>query len=136
MFGRVVVAKPKSSRSASIESFVVCQGFRAPNGFMPSFEAPNYLFQGGNAVAPANEATAAAPSGSVQSVMVPFLACGDLCGWDARMRIPAEASAVSGGAGAFPENALDDQMQRATGGTTTTPAGFANYLSLVSFKSG
>lgn len=39
-FPRVAVAKPKSSRSSSIESFVVCQGFAPPPGFVPTMLSP------------------------------------------------------------------------------------------------
>lgn len=34
-FDSVAVAKPKSSRVASKESFVVCQGYRPPPGYVP-----------------------------------------------------------------------------------------------------
>ncbi|KAG6038342.1 hypothetical protein E4U41_004315, partial [Claviceps citrina] len=39
-FGRVVVAKPRSSRASSIEAFIVCLDFRPPAGFSASLEAP------------------------------------------------------------------------------------------------
>jgi tRNA (cytidine32/guanosine34-2'-O)-methyltransferase len=35
-FEEVTVAKPKSSRNSSIESFVVCRRYRPPPGFQPS----------------------------------------------------------------------------------------------------
>jgi len=38
-FSQVVVAKPKSSRNSSTESFVVCQNFDPPSGFVPSFKS-------------------------------------------------------------------------------------------------
>ena len=34
-FSEVTCAKPKSSRNSSIEAFVVCQGYRPPEGFEP-----------------------------------------------------------------------------------------------------
>jgi tRNA (cytidine32/guanosine34-2'-O)-methyltransferase len=40
MFGRVTVAKPRSSRASSIEAFVVCEDFRPPEGFRASLESP------------------------------------------------------------------------------------------------
>jgi hypothetical protein len=37
-FREVTVAKPRSSRNSSIESFVVCRDFQPPEGFKPSME--------------------------------------------------------------------------------------------------
>lgn len=37
-FGRVTCAKPKASRNSSFESFVVCQDFHLPEGYVPSME--------------------------------------------------------------------------------------------------
>ena len=34
-YTEVTCAKPKSSRNSSIEAFVVCQGYRPPEGFEP-----------------------------------------------------------------------------------------------------
>ena len=39
-FDQVSCCKPKSSRNSSIEAFVVCQGFRLPEGFTPSMKRP------------------------------------------------------------------------------------------------
>ncbi|KPA74931.1 putative FtsJ-like methyltransferase [Leptomonas pyrrhocoris] len=36
-FDQVRVVKPKSSRNASMESFLLCQGFRLPPGYVPRF---------------------------------------------------------------------------------------------------
>jgi tRNA (cytidine32/guanosine34-2'-O)-methyltransferase len=40
MFEKVTVAKPRSSRASSIEAFVVCEGFRPPEGFKASLDHP------------------------------------------------------------------------------------------------
>ncbi|KAL0256696.1 tRNA (uridine-2'-O-)-methyltransferase trm7 [Diplodia seriata] len=40
VFARVRVAKPRSSRASSIEAFVVCEGFRPPDGFHASLDDP------------------------------------------------------------------------------------------------
>lgn len=40
LFERVVVAKPRSSRSSSIEAFVVCRGYSPPEGFEASMLTP------------------------------------------------------------------------------------------------
>ncbi len=38
-FDEVTIAKPRSSRSSSSESFVVCRRLRFPSGFKPSMTA-------------------------------------------------------------------------------------------------
>ncbi|DBA04528.1 TPA: hypothetical protein N0F65_011076 [Lagenidium giganteum] len=37
-FGNVTCAKPKASRNSSFESFVVCQDFQLPDGFVPNMD--------------------------------------------------------------------------------------------------
>ena len=44
-FRRVSVAKPKSSRNSSIESFVVCEDFAPPAGYEPDMDAPSRVRQ-------------------------------------------------------------------------------------------
>ncbi|GIQ88250.1 tRNA (cytidine(32)/guanosine(34)-2-O)-methyltransferase, Trm7, partial [Kipferlia bialata] len=61
-FSHVTLAKPSSSRNASLESFVVCKGYRPPTGFVPTM--PLSLAPG--------------PPG-----VVSFVAVGDLDGLDA-----------------------------------------------------
>jgi tRNA (cytidine32/guanosine34-2'-O)-methyltransferase len=75
LFRDVTVAKPKSSRNSSIESFVVCQNYSPPEGLNPStiqqlLEVGDYL----------SVVTQEMSQEIRQSV--PFLACGDLRGWD------------------------------------------------------
>ena len=41
-FKRVIVAKPKSSRNASLEAFVVCQDYSPPAGYVPSMDPPAF----------------------------------------------------------------------------------------------
>lgn len=70
-FERVSCSKPQSSRAQSNEAFVVCQGFKLPEDYTPvmtSYLLPNYGLQADDAHDP---------------VLVPFLACGDLSGFDA-----------------------------------------------------
>lgn len=40
LFERVTIAKPRSSRSSSIEAFVVCHGYAPPEGFEASMLTP------------------------------------------------------------------------------------------------
>ena len=74
-FEFVTIAKPKSSRNSSIESFVVCQKFRMPQGYQPQMIPPmlmqGYTQQNTLVGTKANRA------------IVPFIAAGDLSGLDA-----------------------------------------------------
>lgn len=74
-FPHVTVAKPKSSRNSSIEAFVVCQHYTQPEGFCP--EDLQRLMQG------ASHSYFTDQSETSRRLIVPFLACGDLSGWDA-----------------------------------------------------
>lgn len=78
MFTSVVVAKPKSSRNSSIESFVVCQDFQPPEGYVPDMLSPRLDFRYGEEN----------PLLGINSVVVPFVACGDLSGYDADKSYP------------------------------------------------
>ncbi|KAF2439391.1 uridine-2'-O--methyltransferas-like protein TRM7 [Karstenula rhodostoma CBS 690.94] len=107
VFARVRVAKPRSSRASSIEAFVVCEGFRPPEGFKPSLEKP--LGAGTTLPVPDGTPGATQPSRVVRADGVveidlgdeseeegveegveeggarwiaPFLACGDLSAYD------------------------------------------------------
>lgn len=75
-FPDVTVAKPKSSRNSSIEAFVVCRRYSPPPGFEPA--QLRALLQGAwQAYGPE------AQHSPLMRQLVPFLACGDLDGWDA-----------------------------------------------------
>eukprot|EP00163_Fabomonas_tropica_P016621 TRINITY_DN29731_c0_g1_i1.p1 TRINITY_DN29731_c0_g1~~TRINITY_DN29731_c0_g1_i1.p1 ORF type:complete len:294 (+),score=58.87 TRINITY_DN29731_c0_g1_i1:223-1104(+) len=82
-FPEVSIAKPKSSRNSSIEAFVVCQGYNPPEGYVPTLYNPMLDHQYG----PANELT------GINRVIVPFVACGDLSGFDSDMSYPLEEGA-------------------------------------------
>ncbi|ORZ30395.1 FtsJ-like methyltransferase-domain-containing protein [Catenaria anguillulae PL171] len=74
-FTSVTCAKPRSSRNSSIEAFIVCQNYTPPEGYVPSMANPlldlDYDALGVNAL-----------TGPARFI-VPFVACGDLSGWDA-----------------------------------------------------
>eukprot|EP01114_Cavostelium_apophysatum_P021270 TRINITY_DN7376_c0_g1_i1.p1 TRINITY_DN7376_c0_g1~~TRINITY_DN7376_c0_g1_i1.p1 ORF type:complete len:302 (+),score=75.15 TRINITY_DN7376_c0_g1_i1:47-952(+) len=74
-FPFVTVVKPKSSRNSSIEAFVLCQNYRPPEGYVPTMINPmldkHY-----------DEST---PMVGPNSIIVPFIACGDLSGYDSDM---------------------------------------------------
>ncbi|KAG8340968.1 putative FtsJ like methyltransferase [Trypanosoma vivax] len=101
-FRHVAVAKPRSSRNASMEAFMVCQDYQPPASYRPSFKSP--LTDFGSCFTPeaplppalneerksclmSEETQVVSVEGepSVNTVVVPFLACGDLSGYDADM---------------------------------------------------
>ncbi|RYG68934.1 RlmE family RNA methyltransferase [archaeon] len=79
-FREVTVAKPKSSRNSSIESFVVCQDYQPPRDFVPDMSRGlmSYKYGADNELMGHN------------ALMVPFVACGDLSGFDSDMSYPLE----------------------------------------------
>ncbi|CAM9867108.1 unnamed protein product [Ectocarpus fasciculatus] len=79
-FAEVTVAKPKSSRNSSIESFVVCRNYSPPPGFVPSMDRllQSHMYNASNDMM--------GPS----SLVVPFVACGDLNGYDADKSYPLQ----------------------------------------------
>jgi len=73
-FADVYCAKPKSSRNTSVEAFVVARGFRPP----ADLDTTRFttLRVGG-------ESDDGLTRGGSERLVVPFVACGDLCGYDA-----------------------------------------------------
>ena len=69
-FEHVWVAKPRSSRNSSTEAFVVCKGFKLPEGYTPRLSHNEELMT---------------LLTSQERKIVPFVACGDLSGYDADM---------------------------------------------------
>ncbi|KAJ2741508.1 tRNA (uridine-2'-O-)-methyltransferase trm7 [Coemansia sp. BCRC 34490] len=80
-FTSVHVAKPRSSRNSSIEAFVVCQGYSPPDDYVPSMANP--LLD-----VPYDSANPIVGSGRA---IVPFVACGDLRGFDSDMTYSLDA---------------------------------------------
>jgi tRNA (cytidine32/guanosine34-2'-O)-methyltransferase len=77
-FPSVVCAKPKSSRNTSVEAFVVCRGFAPPDKLSVSDIAGLSTWQ-----YPSVELGL-----SLGRTVVPFVACGDLGGYDADANYP------------------------------------------------
>jgi len=114
-FKEVTVAKPKSSRNSSIESFVVCRHYSPPVGFnanMDSFlmdakytapDANNHFVQ----VIPSeigdgtfSEKIVVADQtlelAGPNALVIPFVACGDLSGFDADRSYPLRLKGKGG----------------------------------------
>jgi tRNA (cytidine32/guanosine34-2'-O)-methyltransferase len=74
MFGEVTFCKPSSSRASSYECFVVAQGFCMPEGLDPA-AVSEYIASG-------FDKKALEPFGQTARELVPFLAHGDISGFD------------------------------------------------------
>ena len=72
-FAEVVCAKPASSRNSSLEAFVVCRGYRPPQGYIPS-RLTEFIESGLDKTGSGWDA--------MHRKLVPFVACGDLSGYD------------------------------------------------------
>ena len=102
-FTEVTVAKPKSSRNSSIESFVVCRDFRPFDGFQPSMDGLlllDHKYQSSSSASSSSHSCTTMENGDDEmvevdsspsrstalmgpaAVVVPFVACGDLRGFD------------------------------------------------------
>ena len=79
-FSEVACCKPKSSRNSSMEAFVVCRGFSIPEGFDINMFAA--CLSGQYKDIPLNT--------KANAEIVPFLACGDLCGFDSDKSYPLQ----------------------------------------------
>ena len=82
-FPDVSIAKPRSSRNSSIEAFVVCRGFRLPDEYV--------VGSAGIQRAALYNAPLCALS-EANRVLVPFVACGDLSGFDSNMNYDLSGS--------------------------------------------
>ncbi|KAF9144170.1 putative tRNA (cytidine(32)/guanosine(34)-2'-O)-methyltransferase [Linnemannia schmuckeri] len=72
-FPKVTCSKPRSSRNSSIEAFIVCQDYTPPKDYVPNMGNP--LLD----LAPTDA------QGNSNRTIVPFIACGDLSGFDSDM---------------------------------------------------
>eukprot|EP00300_Choanocystis_sp_HF-7_P002238 c11733_g1_i1.p2 GENE.c11733_g1_i1~~c11733_g1_i1.p2 ORF type:complete len:205 (-),score=45.66 c11733_g1_i1:636-1250(-) len=77
-FESVVISKPKSSRNASVEAFVVCQNFAPP----PDLDENALLLS----LDPSTLESLAAKKGGCP--LVPFVTCGDLSSFDSDQSYP------------------------------------------------
>eukprot|EP01080_Neovahlkampfia_damariscottae_P004792 gene4792-8378_t len=71
-FEEVYCTKPKSSRNASIEAFVVCKKYNPPKDYVPSMIDPlsDHFYE------------KKLKKNNLNDIMIPFLTCGDLSGYD------------------------------------------------------
>uniref|UniRef100_A0A2N9EZL4 Ribosomal RNA methyltransferase FtsJ domain-containing protein n=1 Tax=Fagus sylvatica TaxID=28930 RepID=A0A2N9EZL4_FAGSY len=86
-FPLVTFAKPKSSRNSSIEAFAVCENYSPPEGFNPK-DLHRLLEKVGS---PSGGEDLDCSSGWLEGpnkVYIPFLACGDLSGYDSDRSYP------------------------------------------------
>ncbi|KAI9593333.1 FtsJ-like methyltransferase-domain-containing protein [Syncephalis fuscata] len=84
-FRKVTCSKPRSSRNSSIEAFIVCEDYRPPSDYVPSMIHPMLDLHYG----------VDHPMTGQEREIVPFLACGDLAGWDADRTYPLDIDGVA-----------------------------------------
>ena len=78
-FDDVVIAKPRSSRNSSVESFIVCRQFHLPENFTPNIDEPFiYTYE------------RTLNNREKSSALLPFIACGSLDGFDSDKTYPLE----------------------------------------------
>ena len=86
LFDIVSIAKPTSSRNSSMESFVVCQHFKGP----PYYDLP---LVGINSII---DYDAFSDANSIPRAALPFIACGDLSGWNSGGNVSGEGGDGNG----------------------------------------
>lgn len=74
-FQKVSITKPASSRNSSIEAFVVCQNYSPPEGYIPQMINPLAEVQ----------IILSETESPVNRLIIPFVVCGDLRGYDSDM---------------------------------------------------
>ncbi|KAG6611328.1 ribosomal RNA large subunit methyltransferase J [Phytophthora cinnamomi] len=99
-FGKVTCAKPKTSRNSSFESFVVCQDFHLPEGFVPDMER-NLLDLRYSEEAEDEDAedwyTSRVSAERGVCVDVVFMGAGDVFGYDADQSYPLDEGEAGNG---------------------------------------
>ncbi|RIA97205.1 FtsJ-like methyltransferase-domain-containing protein [Glomus cerebriforme] len=82
-FPVVTCSKPRSSRNSSIEAFVVCQNYTPPKDYVPTMINPllDLSYEQNELLGP-------------NRVIVPFISCGDLSGFDSDMTYPLEKKSL------------------------------------------
>ncbi|XP_042946359.1 putative tRNA (cytidine(32)/guanosine(34)-2'-O)-methyltransferase isoform X2 [Carya illinoinensis] len=86
-FPLVTFAKPKSSRNSSIEAFAVCENYSPPEGFDPK-NLHRLLEKVGSPSGANNLDCSSGWLEGPNKVYIPFLACGDLSGYDSDRSYP------------------------------------------------
>ncbi|KAI8059886.1 FtsJ-like methyltransferase-domain-containing protein [Gongronella butleri] len=81
-FPVVTCSKPRSSRNSSIESFIVCQNYTPPPDYKPTMVNPllDLHYDAKNELVGPNR------------VIVPFIACGDINGYDSDRSYPLQST--------------------------------------------
>lgn len=86
-FPVVTFAKPKSSRNSSIEAFAVCENYSPPEGFDPK-DLHRLLEKVGSPSGADDLDCSSEWLEGPNKVYIPFLACGDLSGYDSDRSYP------------------------------------------------
>lgn len=91
-FSEVIITKPRSSRNSSIEAFAVCRDYSPPQDYTPLLfntfvnQKCDQYFQSLNS----------GPNSALNRHLIPFIACGDLSGFDSDSSYPLSLPSNSG----------------------------------------
>ncbi|KAJ9074812.1 tRNA (uridine-2'-O-)-methyltransferase trm7, variant 2 [Entomophthora muscae] len=93
-FKTVTCSKPRSSRNSSVEAFIVCQDYSPPEGYVPSMVNPmmDLSYSMHLLLTILTLKDEANPLVGPNRMIVPFIACGDLEGFDSDMTYPLPVS--------------------------------------------
>ena len=86
-FEKSCIAKPRSSRTSSLEAFAVCRGFKMPHNCHPNFFNP---FLNPESSLDFTSLTAE------ERLLIPYVSCGDLTGFDSDCSHPLELTTSPG----------------------------------------
>ncbi|KAL3115925.1 hypothetical protein niasHT_007225 [Heterodera trifolii] len=86
-FKEVSCCKPKSSRLSSCEAFIVCKNYSPPEGYKPTLVNPILASDYNECLAQLE--------GPMNAALVPFMACGDLSGFDSDRTYPLNLEELS-----------------------------------------
>ena len=138
-FPDVYIAKPSSSRTSSVEAFVVARGFELPEGFergrLHRITTDNYSSAATSTCGGGGGGGASGASAELCQIL-PFVACGDLSGYDADITCmlsgyDPDITCMLEAAGEPPYRTyLEAQRQRATTASATTDACASGYEEL------
>ncbi|KAI6214555.1 putative tRNA (cytidine(32)/guanosine(34)-2'-O)-methyltransferase [Aphelenchoides besseyi] len=95
-FKTVTFFKPQSSRISSSESFIVCKDYDPPDGYEPNLINPvNLPDYGSLRTVYDDEKKARDDFKGINRVLVPFLCCGDMSGFDSERSHHLEVDSIS-----------------------------------------
>lgn len=82
-FKEVYCCKPRSSRLSSCEAFIICKYYSPPDGYVPNLKNPMLV---------SNYEKEISEYDDINRLLVPYMACGDMSGFDSDRTYPLDLS--------------------------------------------